>query len=127
MLEHNWQEPRFIFLLTFINAPIAVMVGNETLFIVFGKDTASIATSSAVVLNVTNPNKIVYIDKYFSPMNQDVLSGVNLTDLPNADPIKPGGLTSGAVAGIAVGSVIAVRFFLFNAKKKKFKNMACFL
>jgi hypothetical protein len=59
-------------------------------------------------------------------MDQDALSGVNLTELPNVGPIKPGGLSSGAIAGIAVGSVIAVSFFPFNAKKN-IKNMACYL
>jgi hypothetical protein len=89
---------------------IAVMVGNETLFILFGKDSTLKGISSVAILNVTDPNHITYIDKYIDPKK-------NQHTPPNTSLEEWNGLSTGAIAGIAVGCVIAVKFSFFLKKK----------
>lgn len=80
---------------------------NSTLFIVFGKNSLSVGTSSVLMLNITNPSgKISLYDTYTKLYTDD-----NEIDFPNISHSPD--LSTGAIAGIAVGSVIAVSAFKY--------------
>jgi hypothetical protein len=79
---------------------IAILANNETLFIVLGIDGVSAATSLPIALNIANPSAITYLEKYTDP-NAPPISNPNTAE--NND-----GLSSGAIAGIAVGAAAAV-------------------
>lgn len=78
---------------------------NSTLFIVFGKNSLSVGTSSVLMLNITDPSgNISLYDTYTKLYTDD-----NEIDFSNASHSPD--LSTGAIAGIAVGSVIAVSAF----------------
>jgi hypothetical protein len=88
------------------------LANNDSLFIVLGLDSISNVTSEPILLNITNPSVITYSEKYTDP---HVLLAPNDPDDNNPNDTKnpdghqaSSGLSTGAIAGIAVGSVIAV-------------------
>lgn len=74
---------------------LAVPVYNDTVFVVFGINLAGVAVSSMIALNVTDPSNILYLSAYVDP-NAVIRS------------ISNPGLSTGATAGVAVGSVAGV-------------------
>ncbi|KAG2204941.1 hypothetical protein INT46_005367 [Mucor plumbeus] len=80
-----------------------VLVDNSTLFIVFGKNSLSVSTSSVLMLNITDPSgKVSLYDTY---------TKLHAYDDNTGSPRDEAVLSTGAIAGIAVGSVIAVSAF----------------
>jgi hypothetical protein len=72
----------------------AVLVNNDSLFIVNGINSQFTTTSTPIVLNISNPRAITYMQTYTDP---------NINSVENRTS-----LSSGAIAGIAVGASIAV-------------------
>lgn len=75
---------------------LAVLVGNDTVFVLFGGDSHFQGTSSVVLLDVTNPTNISYIDTYGNPKSKK----------------KSSRLSTGETAGIAVASTVVVRLII---------------
>lgn len=69
---------------------------------VFGKDSSDSPTLSVVVLNVTNPTNVTLVDRYIDP------KGSLIPRITNSKGSETG-LSTGAIAGIAVGATAAVR------------------
>lgn len=78
----------------------AVPVYNDTVFIVFGINLAGVAVSSMITLNVTDPSNILYLSAYVDP---NIVTRSSISH----------GLSTGATAGIAVGSVAGVSMTYF--------------
>lgn len=77
---------------------IAVLVNNETLFIVMGYNSVDLVTSAPIVLNIADPSNITYVEKYTDP---------NAPQDADSEG-QSSGLSTGAIAGIAVGSAAGV-------------------
>lgn len=96
---------------------IAVLVNNNTLFVMWGIDPNKAGTSSVLILNTTNPDAITMSNKYIDP------NASNATQESDGNTVKPvdgntssdtyatKGLSSGATAGIAVAIVVVVRLW----------------
>ncbi|KAG2203960.1 hypothetical protein INT47_007543 [Mucor saturninus] len=103
----------------------AVPVNNDTVFIVFGKDPTDSPTISLVMLNVTNPSKITWLEAYADP-NAPVITSPNSNSTSPREsdvPEKKASLSTGAIAGISVGAAviaigIASIFFCLSRKRK---------
>lgn len=76
---------------------LAISVNNNTIFIVFGKDGLAVPTTSLLILNTTNPSNITLLENYIDINNASVAI-LNLDSRPS----------SGAIAGIVVGSIAGV-------------------
>lgn len=118
------------------SAHTATLVNNETLFIVMGFNGLDTLTSVPVVLNVSDPKNITYVEYYTDPS----VRGAKTVDAPgdaaggtvNGD-VSKGGLSAGAIAGIAVGAAAGVIIALAaifvcrrrkRAQKKKNQSIA---
>lgn len=77
---------------------------NSTLFIVFGKNSLSVGTSSVLMLNITDPSGKISLYDTYTKLYTD---GDDIASYSNDGAV----LSTGAIAGIAVGSVIAVSAF----------------
>ncbi|KAI7871988.1 uncharacterized protein EV154DRAFT_529417 [Mucor mucedo] len=99
----------------------AVAINNETLFIVFGKDTANVPTLSVLMLDVTNPSNITLMEKYVDPTAVVVPPVANSTTTPI--PENESKLSTGATAGIAVGAsaagILAIAAIVFCVLRKR--------
>ncbi len=74
----------------------------------------SAATDMPIVLNISNPASITYVEKYTDP---NVLLAQAKNDAQSSNNQQSSnGLSSGAIAGIAVGAAVVVSPFLFVAK-----------
>lgn len=96
----------------------AVLVNNDTLFIMWGMDANNVGISSILVLNVSNPESIVLSRKYIDPSapnaSQDVIGNTETNDDGSSIGTMPGGsgsndISTGAKAGIAVACIVVVR------------------
>jgi hypothetical protein len=96
----------FFFLFFFFNSLVyrlAILANKDTLFIVNGIDAISKVTSLPIVLNISNPSSITYVQKYTDPN----VSLESSRDQPYEYDSSEG-LSTGAVAGISVGAAIVV-------------------
>ncbi|KAL9545061.1 hypothetical protein MBANPS3_007321 [Mucor bainieri] len=111
----------------------AVLVNNNTLFVMWGIDPNKVGLSSVLVLNTTNPDAITMSNKYVDP------NASNAAEDSNGNTVKPGdgntgnagaeatkGLSSGATAGVAVAAVvvailgaIVIWFYIRNKRKNE--------
>lgn len=99
----------------------AVLVNNDTLFIMWGIDSNNVGTSSILILNVSNPENITLSSNYIDPNagsntnNNTSSSGGNSDNTASDTNIASDtnrGLSSGAKAGIAVACVVVVNIYL---------------
>ncbi|KAG1087845.1 hypothetical protein G6F42_020470 [Rhizopus arrhizus] len=113
----------------------AVLVNNDTLFIMWGRDTNNAGVNSILVLNVSNPDNIVLSKKYVDPnapnANQDAQGNTETNDDGSSSSTEPGGsgnsgMSTGTKAGVAVACIVAailglasIWFCLRNKKNKK--------
>ncbi|KAF1801455.1 hypothetical protein FB192DRAFT_1470990, partial [Mucor lusitanicus] len=113
----------------------AVLVNNDTLFIMWGRDSNNAGVNSILILNVSNPDNIVLSSKYVDPnapnASQDAIGNTETNDDGSSSDNGTGGnghtgMSTGAKAGIAVACIVAVRahsasiwFCLRNRKNKK--------
>ncbi|KAG2202471.1 hypothetical protein INT47_013087 [Mucor saturninus] len=104
-----------------LNNDRAVAINNETVFIVFGKDTANVPTLSVLMLDVSNPSNITLMEKYVDPTAVVVPPVANSTTTPI--PEKESKLSTGATAGIAVGAsaagILAIAAIVFCVLRKR--------
>jgi hypothetical protein len=84
---------------------IAVLVNNASLFIVGGYNSQLEATNTPIVLSISNPHDIAYMETYTDPSKKK--SNSNVTK-PRKDTKDTNQLTTSAIVGIAVGVTIAV-------------------
>lgn len=86
-----------------------VVLVNNTAFVVFGKDSTNAATNTVLTLDVSNPLNVTYIDKHVNP-NIPLYSSQSNQTTQDPQDTKNGGssLSTGAIAGIAVGAAAAV-------------------
>ncbi|KAL9545060.1 hypothetical protein MBANPS3_007320 [Mucor bainieri] len=104
----------------------AVLVNNNTLFVMWGMDRTKVGLSSVLILNTTNPDAITMSSKYVDPNDPNAAKDSNgNTAKPGDDDVGDStGLSSGAKAGIAVAAAVAVImgalavWFYFRNKKK---------
>lgn len=82
----------------------AVLVNNTALFILFGKTSANDTTNNVAVLDVRNVSAIQFSDQF--PLEGGSTALATETEAKADDPV---GLSSGAIAGIIVGAIAAVR------------------
>lgn len=82
----------------------AVLVNNAALFILFGKTSANGTTNNVSVLDVRNVSAIQFSDQFPLEGGSTALATEN-----EAKSDEPAGLSSGAIAGIIVGAIAAVR------------------
>lgn len=72
---------------------------NDTLFILFGKNSASVAVNEILMLNVTDPKNISRYETYYAPMRWD---------------LEPKGIDSSnntaLIVGVSVGATVAVSY-----------------
>lgn len=89
---------------------LGIVVDKDTLFIVNGLNTLNTLVDVPLVLNISNPASISYVEKYTSPLL--------LTDKddPNVEVGKVGEskLSSGAIAGIAIGAAVGVGILYYQ-------------
>jgi hypothetical protein len=78
---------------------LAILANKDTLFIVNGIDTVSKVTNLPIVLNISNPSSITYVEKYTD-------SNASLAPNVSNSTQSSEGLGSGAIAGIAVGAAV---------------------
>ncbi|KAL9548101.1 hypothetical protein PS6_006788 [Mucor atramentarius] len=113
----------------------AVLVNNDTLFIMWGRDTNNAGVNSVLILNVSNPDNIVLSKKYVDPnapnANQDVQGNTETNDDGSSSSTElsgsgNSGMSTGAKAGVAVACIVAailglasIWFCLRNKKNKK--------
>ncbi|KAG2213034.1 hypothetical protein INT47_011183 [Mucor saturninus] len=98
----------------------ALNIDNDTVFIVFGKDSLKTATLEPIMLNVTDPSRITLLDRY------NVLAGpISNSTHANSDEASETGkskLSSGATIGISVGcafiGLIAIAALVFWMRKR---------
>ncbi|KAG2202470.1 hypothetical protein INT47_013086 [Mucor saturninus] len=120
---YQWKQQSFIAsnVLLIRTEHSAVAINNETLFIVFGKDTASVPTLSVLMLDVKNPSNVTLLEKYVDPTAVVVPPVANSTTTPI--PEKESKLSTGATAGIAVGAsaagILAIAAIVFCVLKKR--------
>lgn len=90
---------------------LAVAINKETVFILFGIDSTVKPVLSLLMLNVSNPSKVTWLEKY-ADQNAPavVLPNTNSTSVEEPLPSTKSKLSTGATAGIAVGAS-AVSFF----------------
>ncbi|KAI7889480.1 uncharacterized protein EV154DRAFT_514362 [Mucor mucedo] len=100
----------------------ALVISHETVFMVFGKDSSDSPTLSVVVLNVTNPTNVTLVDRYIDP------KGSLIPRITNSKGSETG-LSTGAIAGIAVGATAAgllgigaIIFFILRKKRAEKKK-----
>jgi hypothetical protein len=96
----------------FITFLLAVLVNQTSLFILFGLDKDANPTNDLLVLDVRDVNNISFASTF--PFDNTIATSGNGT--ANTSNSSGGGsLSTGAIAGIAVGGVAAVsrRFSLF--------------
>lgn len=74
------------------------MANNDSLFIMHGLDGVSTTNTVPIVLNVSNPATISYMEAYTDPNAPLIVTNDSK------------GLPSGAIAGIAVGASVIVSF-----------------
>lgn len=77
---------------------------NTTLFIMFGLVVYNTPLNDILALNVKDVNNLYFPDTY-------PYIDIPKTATPSAVTSSSGGLSKGAIAGIAVGCVIAVSYF----------------
>ncbi|KAG2204591.1 hypothetical protein INT47_012650 [Mucor saturninus] len=101
----------------------AVSVNKETVFILFGMDSNKNTILSLLMLNVSNPSKVTWLEKYTDANAAVVVSpDSNTTLVDEVQPVKVAKLSTGATAGIAVGAtagVIGIGIMLFCLIKKR--------
>ncbi|KAI8090131.1 uncharacterized protein B0P05DRAFT_529504 [Gilbertella persicaria] len=101
----------------------AVMVNDTNLFIMFGLNKDSNPTNDLLILDIRDVNKIAFADKYPIDLDSSVGNITGNNDSINRDITGNEGLSTGATAGIAVGSIASVglitAFLLFFLRKKK--------
>lgn len=85
-------------------------MNNDTVFIVFGKDSVNVPTLSLLILNVSDTSRVTLINTFVDP-NSPVV------DVTSEESSKPENyyLSKGAIVGIGVGSAIVST----NERKKK--------
>jgi hypothetical protein len=82
---------------------LAVIVNNDTIFIVFGREPSDIQTLAVLMLNVTNPLSITLLDKSIVPTATS--PPTSTSEITTNSETK---LSTGATVGIAVGATAAV-------------------
>lgn len=106
----------------------AVLVNNTSLFILFGLNKDATRTNELLILDVRNVNNLTFATTF--PFDNIVDTAGNSTTGGTAggntssgnNSIGDGhkeGLSTGAIAGIAVGGVIAVGSFFFKKKDRR--------
>ncbi|RCH96338.1 hypothetical protein CU098_005298 [Rhizopus stolonifer] len=83
----------------------AVMVNDTNLFIMFGLNKDSNPTNDLLILDIRDVNKIAFADKYPIDLDSSVGNITGNNDSINRDITGNEGLSTGATAGIAVGSI----------------------
>lgn len=74
------------------------------LFILFGRSDSGDLGFPLLTIDVSNVSNIVYTDTYVSTTNVTT----NTTTDPTINSTESGGLSKGAIGGIAAGAVVAV-------------------
>ncbi|GAN02918.1 hypothetical protein MAM1_0030c02368 [Mucor ambiguus] len=114
----------------------AVLVNNDTLFIMWGRDSNNAGVNSILILNVSNPDNIVLSNKYVDPnspnASQDAQGNTQTNDDGSSSSTELSGdehtdMSTGVKAGTAVACIVAlilgaafiIWFCLRNRKKKK--------
>lgn len=90
-----------LYKLTILNLFIAVLVNNTSLFIIFGLDKDGKRSNQLSVLDVRDANNITFANTF--PFDNPTGNTGAGTESKDKD-----GLGAGAIAGIAIGGVIAV-------------------
>lgn len=75
------------------------------MFILFGMDSNKNTILSLLMLNVSNPSKVTWLEKYTDANAAVVVfPDSNTTLVDEVQPVKVSKLSTGATAGIAVGA-----------------------
>ncbi|KAL9548254.1 hypothetical protein MBANPS3_005781 [Mucor bainieri] len=105
----------------------AVLVNNDTLFIMWGRDTNNAGVNSLLILNVSNPDNIVLSNKYIDPnapnAGQEAEGNIATNDDGSGSSTELGGSGSGN-SGMSTGLKALLGFaliwvFLRNKKNKE--------
>jgi hypothetical protein len=86
---------------------LAVLANKDSLFIINGLNSVSTVADTPIVLNISNPASISYVEKYTDP---NMLLSINNGTQAAEEKDKSNGLSTGAIAGIAVGAAVVVSF-----------------
>ncbi|OBZ85206.1 hypothetical protein A0J61_06745 [Choanephora cucurbitarum] len=101
--------------------PLAVLVSNNTLFIMWGVNTDKNGVNSIIILDITDPYQIGYLDRF--PRTSTVSTKSSTEAEEDNSNSEYQGLSAATKGGISVACIIVgfaiIALFLWNRKKSK--------